>query len=72
MWLPHEAVVEDEWSERTRYVIDGVPLHFEEEMRSVLLTVVGELPSSMMDAYVIEVRDRLTKLEGVNYIVTKW
>ena len=70
--VPHVAVVDHDWSERTRYVIDGVPLHFEEEMRSVLLTVVGELPSSMMDAYVIAVRDRLAALEGINYIVTKW
>ncbi len=34
------------------YVIDGVPLHFAEEMRAVLLTVVGELLSAVMKPYV--------------------
>ncbi len=69
--VPHEAVVDHDWSERTRYVIDGVPLHFSEETRAVLLTVVGDLPSAMMESYVNEVRDRLTELEGVPYVVTK-
>ena len=45
--------------------------HFKEEMRLIFLTVVGELPSAMMEAYVNEVRDRLTELEGVKHIVTK-
>jgi hypothetical protein len=70
--VPHEAVVDHDWSERTRYVIDGVPLHFNEETRSILLTVVGGLPTAMMDNYVNAVRDRLAELEGVNYIVTRW
>lgn len=69
--VPHEAVVEHDWSERMRYVIDGVPLHFNEEMRSITLTVVGELPSDMMEAYVNKVRDRLVELEGMNYLVTR-
>lgn len=69
--VPHEAVVEHDWSERTRYVIDGVSLYFSEEMREILLTVVGELPFFMMDPYVNQVRDRLSELEGANYIVTK-
>lgn len=69
--VPHEAVVEHDWSERLRFVIDGVPLHFEEGVYSVLLTVVGELPSAMMGYYTEEVRDRLSSLEGVVYRVVK-
>ena len=69
--VPHHAVVEHEWSDRNRFVIDGVPLHFSEETSSIVLTVVGELPAAMMEAYVREVRDRLSRLEGVNYVVTK-
>lgn len=69
--VPHEALVEHDWSERTRFVIDGVPLHFDEGMYSVLLTVVGELPSDMMGFYAEEVRDRLSSLEGVVYRVEK-
>ncbi len=69
--VPHEAVVEHAWSERTRFVIEGVPLHFEEGIYSVLLTVVGELPSDMMEYYVGEVRDRLSTLEGADYTVSK-
>ena len=69
--VPHEAIVEDAWDERTRYVIDGVPLHFKEGMNSVLLTVVGELPPAVMEPYVEAVRDRLCRLEGVNYKVVK-
>jgi hypothetical protein len=69
--VPHEAVVDHDWNERTNYLIDGVPVNFIEEMKSVLLTVVGELPTAMMEAYVNEMRDRLTRLENVNYIVTK-
>jgi len=70
--VPHEALVDHDWSERTRYVIDGVPLHLNEEMDSVSLTVIGDLPPAMMDAYVNEIRARLAELEGVNYIATKW
>lgn len=69
--VPHEALADHDWSERTRFVIDGVPVHFEEGMYSVLLTVVGELPSDMMCYYVGEVRDRLSSLEGVAYRVEK-
>lgn len=69
--VPHDVVMENDWSDRTRYVIDGVPLHFSEEMHWVQLTVEGELPPELTDAYVKEVTQRLTELEGSAYFVSK-
>jgi len=69
--VPHEAVVDDSLSERTRYVIDGIMLYFQEGMKSVLLTVVGELPPEVIEPYIDVVLDRLGRLEGVNYTVVK-
>lgn len=69
--VPHQVVLENSWSDRTHYVIDGVPLHFSEEMHWVQLTVEGELPPEMMDTYVRQVAERLTLLEDACYSVTK-
>lgn len=69
--VPHEVMMEDDEIDRNRYVIDGVPLHFSEEMHWVQLTVEGELPRGTMETYVTQVRNRLSLLENAPYAVSK-
>ncbi len=69
--VPHEELARHGLTKGTRFVIEGVPLHFEERKFSVLLTVVGELPPAMMECYTEQVRSRLSLLEGVPYRVMK-
>lgn len=69
--VPHQLVLENDWSDRTGYIINGVPLHFSEEMHWVQLTVEGDLPPELMETYVSEVSKRLTLLEDASYSVSK-
>ena len=69
--VPHEVVKKDGETDRTRYVIDGVPLHFSEEMHWVQLTLEGELPPALMNTYVNQVKERLTQLESAPYSASK-
>lgn len=70
--VPHEAVLKSQVDDRLHFVVDSIPVRFDEgNFREVLMTVEGELPGAVLQDYVELVRQRLSELEGCAYVAER-
>lgn len=70
--IPHEPLpdVADEFGVR-RIDVDGTVIRYIEQPHAVQMIVEGELPSTVVDALVADLRDTLARIERTNYVVRK-
>jgi hypothetical protein len=73
--IGHDVVPreEDNFEEYNVYRIriDGVVARYVEGMHSIVLTVEGQLSPATLDQLVSDLRDRLSQLEGVEFLVRR-
>jgi len=67
--VPHEAIPQDDAFQTHRIRVDGVVVRYNEDFVTVTLTVEGELPQSVLNGLLDDLRTRLSMTENAQWVV---
>lgn len=65
------AVEDEEEIGRYRLDVQGTTVRFDEEWRRIVVTIEGQLPAEVVNQIVAELKERVSRLEGTAYTLTR-